>query len=211
MNRPILALCATAVLALAGTAQAANYTFNVLYSGGGVAALAPGSDDPLSTVLATGDSFTYRLTATGDDAWTVLTDNGVFPRFAMSGSFYIGPDPAVYYPVDYLLTLNDDAAPVFSFGESTFNCCAHVGTNTLALPTGLVFDEWVLTVTIGATTNVDPFYSLLPWPGQAPELYSPNDLSYSGNVPEPASWTMMIAGFGLVGAAVRRRQVALVA
>ncbi len=28
----------------------------------------------------------------------------------------------------------------------------------------------------------------------------------SGAVPEPASWAMMIAGFGLVGAAARRRQ-----
>lgn len=30
-------------------------------------------------------------------------------------------------------------------------------------------------------------------------------------VPEPASWAMMIAGFGLVGAAMRRRQVAVTA
>ena len=28
----------------------------------------------------------------------------------------------------------------------------------------------------------------------------------SGNVPEPASWAMLIAGFGLTGAAMRRRQ-----
>jgi hypothetical protein len=28
----------------------------------------------------------------------------------------------------------------------------------------------------------------------------------SGAVPEPASWALMIAGFGLVGAAMRRRQ-----
>lgn len=31
------------------------------------------------------------------------------------------------------------------------------------------------------------------------------------NVPEPASWAMMIAGFGLTGAAMRRRRVALAA
>ncbi len=33
----------------------------------------------------------------------------------------------------------------------------------------------------------------------------------TGAVPEPASWTMMIAGFGLVGAAVRRRRTGVVA
>jgi hypothetical protein len=32
-------------------------------------------------------------------------------------------------------------------------------------------------------------------------------LSYAAVVPEPASWALMIAGFGLVGAAMRRRSV----
>lgn len=32
-----------------------------------------------------------------------------------------------------------------------------------------------------------------------------------GNVPEPASWTMLIAGFGLTGAAMRRRRAAVAA
>ncbi|WP_310495996.1 PEPxxWA-CTERM sorting domain-containing protein [Sandarakinorhabdus sp.] len=32
-----------------------------------------------------------------------------------------------------------------------------------------------------------------------------------GAVPEPAAWTMLIAGFGLVGAAMRRRKAALAA
>ncbi len=33
-----------------------------------------------------------------------------------------------------------------------------------------------------------------------------NNLDFLNSVPEPASWMMMIAGFGLVGAAVRRRR-----
>lgn len=35
--------------------------------------------------------------------------------------------------------------------------------------------------------------------------------SGGGAVPEPATWAMMIAGFGLVGSALRRRRVALAA
>jgi hypothetical protein len=31
-----------------------------------------------------------------------------------------------------------------------------------------------------------------------------------GGIPEPLTWAMMVAGFGLVGAAVRRRQTATV-
>lgn len=34
-------------------------------------------------------------------------------------------------------------------------------------------------------------------------------LSYTGAVPEPASWAMMIAGFGVAGVAMRRRKVAV--
>ena len=36
-------------------------------------------------------------------------------------------------------------------------------------------------------------------------------LSVAGGVPEPASWALMIAGFGLVGAAARRRSAKVVA
>ena len=37
------------------------------------------------------------------------------------------------------------------------------------------------------------------------------DINGGSAVPEPASWAMMIGGFGLVGAAMRRRKVALAA
>jgi len=41
-------------------------------------------------------------------------------------------------------------------------------------------------------------------PGIAVTLY---DNSWMGSVPEPASWAMMISGFGLIGAQLRRRRV----
>ncbi len=44
--------------------------------------------------------------------------------------------------------------------------------------------------------------------GDVGGLYSPGDWSMQlASVPEPASWAMLIAGFGLVGAAMRRRAV----
>ena len=36
-------------------------------------------------------------------------------------------------------------------------------------------------------------------------------IAISGAVPEPASWAMLIAGFGLVGVAARRRKIAVAA
>jgi hypothetical protein len=39
-------------------------------------------------------------------------------------------------------------------------------------------------------------------------LSNGNTITGGGNVPEPASWVMMIAGFGIVGAAMRRKALA---
>jgi uncharacterized protein YjbI with pentapeptide repeats len=44
--------------------------------------------------------------------------------------------------------------------------------------------------------------------GWGPNSFVSIDVALSGEVPEPATWAMMIVGFGLIGAA-RRRQVAL--
>jgi hypothetical protein len=42
-----------------------------------------------------------------------------------------------------------------------------------------------------------------------PDGYTDGTIAVSTNVPEPASWALMIAGFGLVGAAMRRRATAI--
>lgn len=40
-------------------------------------------------------------------------------------------------------------------------------------------------------------------------VYLVRDLGNPGGVPEPATWAMLVSGFGLVGAAVRRRRVGM--
>ncbi len=40
-------------------------------------------------------------------------------------------------------------------------------------------------------------------------VYGLNELKVSASVPEPQSWALMIAGFGLVGAAMRRRKAVI--
>jgi hypothetical protein len=47
-------------------------------------------------------------------------------------------------------------------------------------------------------------------PGVA-DAFGLDDISYNGVVPEPATWAMMIMGFGLVGFAARRRRATAVA
>ena len=49
-------------------------------------------------------------------------------------------------------------------------------------------------------------------PGTYSDINSPqNTITVTAAVPEPASWALLIAGFGLTGAAARRRRVATVA
>ncbi len=66
-------------------------------------------------------------------------------------------------------------------------------------PSGFTGNRWV-----------DLFNSPIGGAGFGPGLltFSPNR---AGAVPEPASWAMMIAGFGLVGAMARRRRYAIAA
>lgn len=200
MKKMAFLLAATA-MALPGVASAAAYNFNVIYSGNDVAALAPGSDDPLSVVLGTGDTFAYRLTAAGAGEWTTLASGSIFPFFALNGNFN-------QTGISYVLNLNQNGGNVFNFSESTNVCCAHLGTNTISFGAGLVYDEYELLGTIGSTGNTDPAASLLPWPGQGPENYSPGLISFSAGsaVPEPATWAMLLAGFGMIGYAMRRRE-----
>jgi len=68
---------------------------------------------------------------------------------------------------------------------------------------GRIFDPFELTGTVvDATTPLPDAQS----PFTAP-TYGPTFVSRVGAVPEPATWLMMIAGFGLVGTASRRRRL----
>ncbi len=185
-------------LVLAAPASAATYNFNVIYSGNDTAALAGGSDDPLTTLLMAGDTFTYRLTAAGAGQWTTLAAGSIFPFFALN------VNPAGTRTVDYVLDLNNNGGSVFNDTQNgASNSFVHLGTNTVAFGAGLVWDEYELTATILAGSDPATAQGLLPWPGQGPENYSPNFIRYDGAVPEPATWAMLILGFGLAGAGVR--------
>lgn len=207
----LLAAIAASLVSVSG-AQAASYNFDVLYSGAGVAALQPGSDDMTATSMLVGDDFTYTLSAEGAGAWQALNDTSIFPLFA------IGVNESAQRNIDYTLNLLNNGATVFSLAENGIGVAnVHIGTNTQSLTAGLVFDQWVLHAIINSSNSIeDPPLDtatpsgLLPIFG-APELASPATIAYSTTgfstgVPEPASWALMIGGFALTGVALRRRR-----
>lgn len=99
-----------------------------------------------------------------------------------------GFDPAGYFVNSNLTQLSDDSLTTFD-GEGPIQ----FGSFSFNVMTG---DTWGFY--INATDNCC-----------GASEFSVNATFEPGVVPEPASWAMLIAGFGLVGASMRRRRSAL--
>lgn len=195
-------------LALAPAAHAANYTFDVLYEGAGVAALAAGSDDPEGTVLYDGDTFIWTLSIVDDRYWEVLESGDFFPLMAF------GVSEAGDRTVNYMLTLYNDATEVFSdTAADVVNSSVHLGTNTISLDAGLKFDSMRIELTlISATEDGDPSVAITTSPsGLLPIFGAPEQNTFYPGivlapVPEPQPWALAIAGLITLGALSRRRR-----
>lgn len=90
-------------------------------------------------------------------------------------------------PLDNILATDDDSGPVGANSQIIFSLLA--GTSYFAVATGFANDDF------GAYTLT------IDGPGTASNLPTG-----PGVVPEPATWAMMLAGFGIVGHAMRRRK-----
>jgi hypothetical protein len=105
------------------------------------------------------------------------------------------------------------------FGSDISGAFAAVGSISLVIDTG--DSESIFTIAnptatsffgIVSTTGLVSFTVLSPTVDGGPPFFWPSannlvlaELSAGPAIPEPASWALMIAGFGLVGAAARRR------
>ena len=221
----ILALSMACLLST--TVHAASFDFSITYQGAGVTVVDQGSDTPAGTVLFGGDSFTWSLHTDPNHFWQVIDGGGLFPLMAFGVE-----EPAIRTGTYQLLARND-GAEVFSFGTTDEQSEVHIGTNTITLGTGLVFDELFLSYTLNSVAslpapipddmddmdaigdddgiNVMPLVAIpstirgsLPIFG-APELAYPRNIQYVATIPEPETYAMMLMGLATVGGFARRR------
>jgi hypothetical protein len=206
MVRVAAFLLAASTAVIGFPAQAATYLFDVDYFGNDIASLAPGSDDPTAVPLSAGDVFTYSLTAVNGE-WTTLNTAG-FLFFELSRFWGWNS-----FNLTYALNLNQNSANVFSTSGNASSCCAHLGPTSISVPGGITFDQYVLVGTINSLQTPGPATSILPWPGVGPENNNNRNVTYSAVtaavVPEPATWAMMLLGFGATGFAMRRSRKTL--
>jgi hypothetical protein len=218
--RSIHLLLAASALATTGAAQAAVtiYTDEASF----LAAISnPGVDDyndlPIGVPVATPQARTA-----GDYTYSASS--------APNSGFYPGSDDGddVFLTTDNRLdtiTLANFSAGVFGIGGNFFGSDLFgfstaapfitltvtdsdgTTTETILNPTTGSFRGFVstgglssLTVNVGDTIGVWPSVDNLTLGGA---------LDTPGAVPEPASWAMMISGFGLVGGAMRRRRTSV--
>ncbi len=160
------------------------------------AGLGTSAADPFDALGAPKDS---RLAYDFDDGTAV---HDVFGRYL--GRPGLGFTDGTHY--DTLASFGDSGAPHFAHGRivgvSSFGLSGALFEGSCALPgsvdpsfsggscTDSSFGE------IGVDTRVAAFQTFLA------------GYVAASHVPEPASWSLMVAGFGLIGAAVRRRAVA---
>ncbi len=103
-----------------------------------------------------------------------------------------GPSGRVHHH-PYSRRLDRDGIDVLINGVSIFNITGNGGGNTNWMPQSITFGvNASSTLTFAAIGTSDSLGGYL------------DNIALDG-VPEPAAWALMIAGFGLVGAASRRR------
>lgn len=98
------------------------------------------------------------------------------------------------------------AGPDITVGNRTFSSGARLLYGTIFFDTGLPY-SYARSDFFMATNSASYFeFNLVNPTWQGDVVTGGLSGSYLATVPEPATWAMMIIGFGLVGSVVRRRQ-----
>lgn len=180
-------------------ANATLFNFDATYNGTDFS-LNAGSDTVLGTNIEVGDSFNYKLGTAGDSFWKVDNSQDFFPFLA----FTIAED-GIRDGI-FSLELLFGSVSQFALVPSTVsNSLVHLGTNTIDLVAGLMFDEIILDYTLtssDAATTITR-YSIGPTSSpNGPGGFASEDISYNTAISPPAAiptpTSLALIGLGLV-------------
>lgn len=127
--------------------------------------------------------------ATLSQSFYLYTGGTISGNFGFQANDYLPFDDDGFVAVNGNNLLSYSVGTVGSFGNSGWQAFSYTATSA-----------GTYTLSFGARNNGDNFSS------SGAVL---DNVSVAPGVPEAATWAMMIAGFGLVGAAMRRRSAAI--
>lgn len=211
-------------IAAATPATAATYTLNLtgVLDDVSVSSFDFGQDTlTFSTLNLTG--FTPFTLVDGDVIEYTVTFTGFFLGVPPFDGFVVGPATEGSYGQLFAINFDriDDVPPVNGSNSGTATLIGATGdlaginldggcSNCFAPIMGRApgpFGGFSFTGITGSTTvSLDGSYEV-----DRISFTSQVQTGFEGAVPEPASWAMLIAGFGLTGAAMRRRRLATIA
>jgi hypothetical protein len=162
----------------------------------------------------------------GDSVFFVSSDPGSVDLIGAGGAFDFYPGNGGYLDLDGSTgSGNDPAGEITSFanfGAGTYTLKFQLGGNARGAPsqtTRILLGDFSVDILLAsgdplanysftfATTGGQLIFRELGPSNQQGNIL--DDVSLA-NVPEPATWAMMILGFGAAGSMIRRRKVALV-
>ncbi len=194
---------------LVSTKASAQF-FDVNYFGGGVASLAPGSDNPVGATLVAGDSFFWRISAQNSAFWSVVNSGSFFPFMAF------GVAESGIRTGNYQLTLYRNGIAVFAESvDGSEQSEVHLGTNDVGLFAGLEFDQMELGYVLTSATSTQSglpigttLQGMLPIFGAPEENPFDRGITYvtsiNTTVPEPS--TLLLVGVGMFTFALASRR-----
>lgn len=151
---------------------------------------------------------------------TTLTGMDIYSSYAGSGFVNVGDAVVVRFrndvggapdPTTNIASFATTIAAIDNVGSSTFPSLLRISADFsgLALGPGTYWASLAGVAEIGWSLDPDQSYPTWQVFGEQTQFfrdwYAPFRLESDAVIPEPASWALMIAGFGLVGASLRRR------
>ena len=218
LQKTFLAVAAAGFLAMAGSAAATTITFDDLaigttlsnqYSGQGVTFSAnafSGAGGPTGN-WATNTNLTI-VSATGSDVGSLGTPSLVGGNLLRSFVGWLGENGDPSFLISFgsaVNSVNLDFAGVAI--PSSTRLFVYNGAALLGVVTGSVKGQFTLGYSAASITSIGVT------PGDFSDWVGVDNLTYTlagGPVPEPATWGLMLVGFGGLGTVLRRRRVQVI-